>query len=201
LGGVLTDMGNFDWKNTKSEMVKTMLSKAGTYAYLAKCRKMMLTNAGSSLAPFNAYLLHQGLETLGLRMDRHCDNALALAEFFAQHEGIAHVNYPGLSSSAFYHIAAAQYHNRFGALLTIRLGTKDRCYALIRALKIAKNQANLGDSKTLVIHPESTIYRDCTPDQQLASGVYPDLIRISVGLEHITDLTNDFDQALKNLPL
>ncbi len=196
LGGVVTDLGNFDWKTTKSEAVRQMSVKAGTYAFLAKARKMMITNTGSGLSPFNAYLLHLGLETLGLRMDRHCDNALALAQFLAKHPGVEHVSYPGLATSAFYEVAKAQYSGKFGALMTIRLGAKNRCFDFIRGLKIAKDQANLGDSKTLVIHPESTIYRDCTPEQQLGSGVTPDLIRISVGLEDIGDIMEDFDHAL-----
>ncbi len=200
LGGVVTDLGNFDWKSCKSEAVSTMAGKAGSYAFLAKARKMMLTNSGADLSPFNAYLLHLGLETLSLRMERHCDNALSLATFLSAHSAVESVQYPGLPSNPFHTVAKAQFSDRFGALLTLRLGSKDRCFQFIRGLKIAKNQANLGDSKTLVIHPESTIYRDCTVAQQEAAGVYPDLIRVSVGLEDIDDLTEDFKNALLSSP-
>lgn len=197
LGGVLTDTGLFDWKNGKSQTIAEFAAKAGAYAFIAKVKKMLVTNAGTGLSPFNAYLLHLGLETLSLRMDRHCDNALALASFLESHKAVVHVNYPGLASHAGHVTAKAHYKGKFGALLTIRLGTKDRCFSFIRGLKVAKDQANLGDSKTLVIHPESTIYRDCTPEQQASAGVYSDLIRVSVGLEHIDDLIADFESALK----
>jgi len=199
MGGVVTDLGNFDWKNTRSATIQSFAKKAGTYAWIAKTRKMMITNAGTGLSPYNAFMLHLGLETLGLRVERHCDNALALAQFLETHPDVSVTNYPGLSSSPFQKIAAAQYSNKFGALLTIRLGSKDRCYAFLKNLKIVKNQANLGDSKTLAIHPSLTIYRELDTASQEAAGVYPDLIRISVGLEHKDDLLADFDAALKGL--
>jgi O-acetylhomoserine (thiol)-lyase len=197
LGGTLTDLGNFDWKTCKSTGVKNAATQMGPNAFLGKARKLMITNAGTGISPFSAFMLSLGIETLSLRVEKHCQNALELAQFFAKHPKIKGVNYPGLPTHTQHEIAKAQFKNRFGALMTIRLEDKESCYQMIKALKLVKNQANLGDSKTLVIHPESTIYRDWTPENQERAGVFPNLIRISVGLEDCEDLINDFDQALQ----
>ncbi len=199
MGGIITDMGLFDWKSFNQKGIQDAAKTAGQFAFISKLRKWMLSNVGHTLSPHNAFMLFVGLETLTLRMDKHCQNALALAQFFEKHPAIEVVNYPGLASSPYHQLAKAQYSGQFGALMTIRLGTKDRCYQLIKTLKIAKNQANLGDSKTLVIHPSSTIFHDCTDSEKLAAGVTDDMIRISIGLEHIDDLIHDFKQGLDTL--
>jgi O-acetylhomoserine (thiol)-lyase len=199
MGGVITDLGIFNWKNYAQEGIQNASKTAGQFAFVAKLRKWMLTNVGHLLSPHNAFLLMIGLETLSLRMDKHCSNALSIAQFFEKQSHIEAVNYPGLPQNPFYAAATRYYKGQYGALLTIRLGSKDRCYQFIKSLKIAKNQANLGDSKTLVIHPATTIFHDCSPEQQLAAGVTEDLIRISIGLEHSDDLKQDFLQALQQV--
>lgn len=117
----------------------------------------------------------------------------------AGHPRVAEVNYPGLPENIAYLIAKEQFGDRFGGLLTIRLGSKEQCFQLIKHLKVIKNLANLGDAKTLIIHPSSTIYCTCTEAEQIAAGVYPDLLRVSVGIESIRDIINDFEQAFAQL--
>lgn len=196
IGGVLVDLGNYDWTRARSALVRESAKKAGDFGFLARCRRQVLQNTGSCLSPFNAYLQCLGLETLALRMEKHCINALTLAQFLVKHPRIQSVCYPGLPTHANFEIAQSQFGGKFGGLLTIRLGTLERCFGFIRRLKIAKNLANLGDAKTVVIHPASTIYCTCSVEEQLAAGVYPDLIRVSVGIESIHDIIGDFDQAL-----
>ena len=130
-------------------------------------------------------------------MEKHCSNALKLAEFFKKQPEVVSVNYPGLKSSKYFTIAEKQFKDKFGSLLTIRLGSKERCYRFINRLKLVKNLANLGDAKTLIIHPASTIYHDCTEEEMLNAGVYQDMLRISVGIENIQDIISDFILALE----
>ncbi len=196
IGGVLVDLGNYDWFNCRSKLIKEVTAKAGDFAFLARARRQILQNTGSCLSPFNAYLQHLGLETLALRMEKHCSNALTLAQFLAGHPRVDQVIYPGLPEHSDFAVAESQFNGKFGGLLTIRLQTLERCFQFIRRVKIAKNLANLGDAKTLLIHPASTIYYNCSEAEQAAAGVYPDLIRVSVGIESIHDIIKDFDQAL-----
>jgi O-acetylhomoserine (thiol)-lyase len=157
----------------------------------------VLQNTGSCQSPFDAYMHLLGLETLALRMERHCSNALALARFLEGCGLVESVNYPGLAGSPFHEVAGRQFAGRFGALLTVRLGSKQRCFDVIRGLSLARNLANLGDAKTLVIHPASTIYRDCAEQERARAGVTDDLLRISVGIESERDIIRDFEKALK----
>jgi len=199
LGGTLTDLGTFSWKNTLTESVKEMLKKVGPeFAFLAKVRKQNVTNAGNNLAPMNAFLLQLGLETLSLRFEKHCSNALALAKALEANKHVASVQYLGLESHKNHALAKKQYAH-FSGLLTLRLGSKEACFKFMNALKLVKNLANLGDSKTLAIHTASTIYNDCTPQERELAGVYDDLIRVSVGLEHPDDIIADFAQALEQI--
>ncbi len=196
IGGVLVDLGNFDWQNCLSPEVKAYARQAGEYAFIARARKQILQNTGSCLSPFNAYLQNLGLETLGLRMNQHCQNALQLAQFLQRHPLVRAVNYPGLPEHPQHRLAQEQFNGKFGAIVTVRLGTKERSYQLVNRLKLVKRMTNLGDAKTLIIHPASTIFCTNTAAEQEAAGVYPDLLRISVGIENLTDLINDFAQAL-----
>jgi O-acetylhomoserine (thiol)-lyase len=196
IGGVLVDLGNYDWSQARSDRLRATAQKAGEYAFLARARRQILQNTGSCLSPFNAYLQNLGLETLALRMEKHCANALTLAGYLAEHPQIREVIYPGLEKHPNHQTAQNQFKGRYGGLLTIRLGTPERCFQFIRRLQIARNLANLGDAKTLVIHPASTIYCNCSEAEQAIAGVYPDLIRVSVGIEGLTDIIQDFDQAL-----
>jgi O-acetylhomoserine (thiol)-lyase len=147
----------------------------------------------------NAYFNSLGLETLSLRMERHCKNALELAEFFENQEGVRCVNYPLLKSSPYFDTAMKQFKGKGGGIFTIRLFTKERAFAFINQLKYAVNITNIGDTKTLVIHPSSTIYAHSTVEEQEKAGVYDDMIRVSVGIEDIEDLLEDFGAALKHI--
>lgn len=199
IGGYVTDLGTFKWKNSRTEHLKSLSKKCGDFAFIAYIRKRILPNTGSCLSPFNAFLFSVGLETLSLRMEKHCENARLLAHYFESHEKIKSTHYPGLKSSPFYEIAKTQFSNRFGGLLTIQMGSKERCYTVLKELNIAKNMTNIGDSRTLVIHPESTLYQDLNEEEKNDAGAYHDLIRISVGLEDSDDLIEDFEQALRKV--
>ncbi len=195
IGGALVDLGQFDWTKCRSQEIRKISEKAGKLAFLARARKQILQNTGSCLAPFSAYMIHSGIETLPLRMDKHCANAGALAGFLADHPKVTGVHYPGLSSSPYY-TQSKKLFSAPGGLLTLRVGSQEGAFRVIDALKLAKNLANLGDVRTLVIHPASTIYRDFSGKSQIEAGVYPDLIRVSVGIEGIEDIISDFESAL-----
>lgn len=200
IGGLIVDTGKYDWAGSDSNVLREAAGKYGSKnAFLYILHKQIIQNTGSCLAPFNAFLQLQGLETLSLRMEKHCSNALKLAEFFKKQPEVASVNYPGLKSSKYFTIAEKQFKDKFGSLLTIRLGSKERCYRFVNRLKLVKNLANLGDAKTLIIHPASTIYHDCTEEEMLNAGVYQDMLRISVGIENIQDIISDFILALEGL--
>lgn len=199
IGGVCVDLGTYDWSRARAAAVRETARKAGEYAFLARARRQILQNTGSCLSPFNAYLQNLGLETLALRMEKHCSNALELAQYLAQHSQVTQVIYPGLPDHPDHQVARRQFGARFGGLIAIRLGSRERCFQLIKNLQIAKNLANLGDAKTLVIHPASTIYCNCSAAEQVAAGVYPDLVRISVGIENSKDIIKDFEAALATL--
>lgn len=172
--------------------------KFGPFAYIAKLRNGLFRNTGACLAPQNAFLNNLGLETLGLRMQRQCDNALELARFLQSLGGDIEVNYPGLEESPYHEIAKKQFKNGYGAIVTVRTGSKEKAFYIINSLKIPLIISNIGDTKTLVIHPESTIAAHISDEEKLQSGVFEDLIRISVGIEDIEDLKEDFKQAIEN---
>lgn len=195
IGGVIVDSGKFKWNFDKYVSLKNY-KKFGAFTYLAKLRKGLFKDFGACLSPFNAYLNILGLETLGLRMDRLCDNALRLAQSLQNNEKVISVNYPGLVENEYHDVANEQFDGKFGAILTIRAGSKENAFKVINSLKYAANLANIGDVRTLVIHPASTIYANNSLGEKEKMGVYEDLIRISVGLEDIEDLEEDFSQAL-----
>lgn len=172
--------------------------KFGPFAYIAKLRNGLFRNTGACLAPQNAFLNNLGLETLGLRMQRQCDNALELARFLQGLGGDIEVNYPGMEESPYHEIAKKQFKNGYGAIVTVRTGSKEKAFSIINSLKIPLIISNIGDTKTLVIHPESTIAAHISDEEKLQSGVFEDLIRISVGIEDIEDLKEDFKQAIEN---
>ena len=172
--------------------------KFGPFAYIAKLRNGLFRNTGACLAPQNAFLNNLGLETLGLRMQRQCDNALELARFLQSLGGDIEVNYPGLEESPYHEIAKKQFRNGYGAIVTVRTGSKEKAFSIINSLKIPLIISNIGDTKTLVIHPESTIAAHISDEEKQQSGVFEDLIRISVGIEDIEDLKEDFKQAIES---
>jgi O-acetylhomoserine (thiol)-lyase len=158
-----------------------------------------LRDFGSAQSPFNSFLLLQGLETLSLRVQRHVDNALALANWLESHPQVNYVWYPGLESSP-YHDLAKKYLKGGGGVLQFGVkGGKEKAAQFINELKLASHLANVGDAKTLVIHPATTTHEQLSEDEQAASGVLPDQIRVSVGIEHIDDIKADFEQAFQKV--
>ena len=221
IAGVIVDAGTFDWGNGKFPLftepsegyhglvhwdafgfgsdICNMLGvpENRNLAFGLRARLEILRDYGASLSPFNSFLLLQGLETLSLRIERHNENALALAQWLDNHSKVGSVSYPGLSSSP-YKAAAEKYLIRgYGSMLTVSLkGGYEDAVTFINSLKLASHLANVGDSKTLVIHPASTTHQQLTESEQLSAGVEPTMVRVSVGTEHIDDIKEDFDQAL-----
>eukprot|EP01047_Picozoa_sp_COSAG01_P006506 COSAG01_NODE_236_length_20742_cov_2129.910236_8_plen_417_part_00 len=198
IGGLIVDLGHFDWRVSKSKQVATLAKQFGLLAFVNRCKRLR-SNKGAALSPLNAFLLGQGFEHLALRMKQHCENALSLARFLTAHKAVQSVSYPGLEHHIDYEIAKAQMPKGCGGLLSFRLKDKVSAFKLVKQLKMAKNLSNLGDAKTLVIHPSSTIYRELSEEDQQQAGVYDDLIRVSVGLEAFEDIKYDFEQALEGL--
>ncbi len=209
LGGLIVDSGKFDWTNGKFPLIADpdpsyhginfveALKPLGNIAYITKARVTVLRDLGPALSPFNAFLLLQGLETLHLRMPRHVENALAVAQYLQTHPKAAWVNYPGLPSSPDY--ARAKKYLPKGAGAIIGFGVKGGLEAgkkFINSLQLISHLANIGDAKTLAIHPASTTHQQLSPEEQIATGVTPDFIRLSIGIEHVDDILADIEQAL-----
>ena len=198
IGGVIVDLGTYKWKESPSQVVSELAAKFGPLAFLTRCKKLR-SNMGCILTPQSAFALTIGVETLSLRVEKQCQNAQALAEFLEAHPSVDKVHYPGLPSHESHAITKAQLSGGFGGLLTIQLGSKERCFKFIEGLSMIKNLANLGDAKTLIIHPASTIYRDLSEQERQEAGTPDDLLRISIGIEDIEDIKADFETALKEL--
>lgn len=197
VSGIIVDGGNFNWDFDKhSSLAK--YKNFGNFAFSAGLRSGIWRNVGGCLSPMNAYLNMIGLETLALRMQRICDNALSLAKALDEIDSVS-VNYPGLESNPYYSLVQTQLGGRGGGIITVRAGSKIRAYKLINSLKYALNATNIGDTKTLVIHPASTIYMHSSEQQKINAGVYDDLIRVSVGIEDVKDLTEDFIKAINEI--
>lgn len=207
IGGVIVDGGNFDWTNGRfpglvepdpSYHGVRYVEALGPLAYIIKARVQLLRDIGAAASPFNDWLFLQGLETLPLRMERHSQNALRIAEFLEGHESVNWVSYPGLKSHPQYEIAAKYHTHGYGAILGFGIkGGLEAGKRLIRHVELFSHLANVGDAKSLIIHPASTTHSQLTPDEQYETGVTPDFIRLSVGLETVDDLIEDLDQALK----
>ncbi len=207
IGGAIVDSGKFDWTNGRyPELTEPdpsyhgvkYVESFGELAYIIKARTQFLRNMGGCMSPFNAFLFLQGLETLHLRMPRHSENALKLANWLEKHTSVNWVNYPGLKSHPDHKLAKKYLPKGQSAILGFGIkGGKDAGVKFINNVKLASHLANIGDSKTLVIHPASTTHQQLSEEEQLAAGVTADYIRASVGTEHIDDIIADFDQALK----
>jgi O-acetylhomoserine (thiol)-lyase len=206
IGGVLVESGRFPWDNGNFPGM-TEPSKAyhgvrfyetfGDFGYTMKARCEILRAYGPALSPFNAFLFLQGLETLNLRMERHCSNALAVAEFLKDHPAVTWVNYPGLPDSPYYGLAKKYLPRGAGSIFTFGIkGGKEAGIRFIEGVEFLSHLANVGDAKTLVIHPASTTHRQLSEDEQAEAGVNPEMVRISVGLETLDDILWDIDQAL-----
>lgn len=212
IGGVIVDSGRFDWRNGKFPLftepapgyhglvftdVFNPESDFGNIGFAIRARVEGLRDLGAALSPFNAFLFLQGLETLSLRVQRHADNALEIARWLESHPRVSWVSYPGLESHP-YHANAVKYlRNGFGGVLSFGVeGGYEAGRRFIDHTQLASHLANVGDAKTLVIHPASTTHQQLSEDEQRASGVEPDLVRVSVGIEHIDDIKEDLDRAL-----
>jgi len=206
MGGVVVESGKFPWDNGKFATMTDpspgyhgvrFFETFGDFGFTMKCRMEGLRTFGPVLAPFNAFLLLQGVETLPLRMDRHCSNALAVARWLQDHPKVAWVNYPGLPGNRYFDLGRKYLPKGTGAILTFGIkGGASAGQKFIDSVEFLSHLANIGDVKSLVIHPASTTHRQLSEEQQIAAGVPPDLIRLSVGLESLDDILWDIDQAL-----
>jgi O-acetylhomoserine/O-acetylserine sulfhydrylase len=217
IGGVIVDGGNYNWGNGKfPQFTEPSEGYHGlkfwdifgegnplglpNIAFIIRARVEGLRDFGAAISPFNSFLLLQGLETLSLRVERHVQNTLALAQWLESHPSVEFVWYPGLESSPYHTLAKKYLRNGYGGVLQFGIkGGKDKASAFINALKLASHLANVGDAKTLVIHPASTTHEQLSETEQLAAGVLPNQIRVSVGIEHIDDIRADFEQAFQQV--
>ena len=208
LGGLIVDSGNFDWaahsdrfpgltKPDPSYHGVVWTDALGPAAYVGRVRTVLLRNTGAALSPFNAFLLLQGIETLPLRMERHSENALAVAEFLEGHEGVTWVDYPGLPSSDYADVAKRILTGGSGALVAFGIeGGREAGRKFIDSLELFSHLANIGDAKSLAIHPATTTHSQLDEGELASAGVTEDMVRLSVGIENIEDIKADIDQAL-----
>ncbi|MGD0573019.1 MAG: homocysteine synthase [Sedimentisphaerales bacterium] len=212
IGGLIVDSGKFDWTNGKFPLIADAdpsyhglnfveaLKPLGNIAYIIKARVTLLRDIGAALSPFNAFLFLQGLETLHLRIIRHSENALAVAKYLSKHPKVSWVTYPGLDSSPDKERARKYLPKGAGAILGFGVkGGLEAGKKFIDSLELISHLANIGDAKTLAIHPATTTHQQLSPEEQTATGVTPDFVRLSIGIEHIDDIIADIEQALKKV--
>jgi O-acetylhomoserine/O-acetylserine sulfhydrylase len=215
IGGVIVDAGNFNWANGKfpqftepSEGYHGLIfwdvfgtpGPFGNIAFIIRARVEGLRDYGPTLSPFNAFLLLLGLETLSLRVQKHVDNALDLAQWLSKHPKVEYVEYPGLPDSPYHALAVKYLKNGFGGVLAFKVKAgKEAADKFVNNLKLISHLANVGDAKTLIIHPASTTHQQLSEKEQLSSGVVPGVLRLSVGIENILDIKNDIEQAFNAL--
>lgn len=209
IGGLIVDSGKFEWTNGKFPLIAApdpsyhginfveALKPLGNIAYIIKARVTLLRDLGNALSPFNAFLFLQGLETIHLRLPRHAENALAVAKYLEKHPKVAWVNYPGLPSSPEKDRVKKYLPKGAGAILGFGIkGGLEAGKKFIDSLELVSHLANVGDAKTLAIHPATTTHQQLSAEEQLATGVTPDFIRLSIGIENVEDIIADVDQAL-----
>lgn len=211
VGGAIVDSGNFDWSKYPDKFPGlcspdesyhgiTYTEKFGKAAYITKATSQLMRDLGSIQAPFNAFILNLGLETLPLRMERHCSNAQAVAEFLESHEKVAWVNYPGLKSNKYYELAQKYMPNGTCGVISFGLkGGRKAAEELMDKLKLAAIVTHVADARTCVLHPASHTHRQMNDEQLKEAGVAPDLIRLSVGIENVSDIIDDLAQALEQI--
>lgn len=210
LGGMVIEAGNFDWAASNKYPGLTepddsyhglrFYEKFGKTAFTVKMRTTMLRDFGCTMSPMNAYLTHQGLQTLHLRMERHSQNALALAQYLEKHPQVDWVTYPGLASDSSYALASMYMPKGAGGVLSFGVkGGRAKGEAFLENLELSSIVVHVGDIRTSVLHPASTTHRQLTEEQQIAGGIRPELIRVSVGIENIEDIREDFERALERL--
>src|SRR6202041_2992733 len=207
LGGIIVNAGTFDWsKDNKSPMLGEprpeyhgikLQETFGNFAFAIACRVLGLRDLGPALSPFNAFLILTGVETLPLRMQKHCDNAKAVAEFISSHPKVAWVSYPGLPGDRYYNLAEKYCPNGAGAVFTFGLkGGYDAGVKLVSNVKLFSHLANIGDPRSLIIHPASTTHRQLSDAQKVQAGAGADVVRLSIGIEDKEDIIADLEQAL-----
>lgn len=215
MGGIIVDAGRYDWGNGKypqfsepSEGYHGLVfqerfgpdSPFGNIAYIVRARVEGMRDLGPCISPFNSFMLIQGLETLSVRVGKICESALELARWLERHPKVSQVNYPGLESHPYHKLAVKYLHNGFGAVLCFRVkGGLENTVRFVESLELISHLTNVGDVRTLITHPASTTHRQMSVEAQAAAGVYPDLLRLSVGLEHIDDIKEDLEQAFDRL--
>jgi O-acetylhomoserine (thiol)-lyase len=213
MGGAIIDAGNFNWANGKFTMFTEPSegyhglkfwdtfgpsNPSGNMAFIMRARVEGLRDFGCTISPFNSFMLLQGLETLSLRVQRHLDNALELAKWLKNHPKVKQVDYPGLPENPYHSIAKKYLKNGFGGVLAFTLkGGKEAADKLVNKVKLISHLANVGDAKSLIIHPASTTHEQLSEAEQKSAGVVPGSLRFSVGLEHIDDIKNDLNEALE----
>ena len=208
IGGMIVDSGKFDWTAhadrypgltapDPSYLGVVWSDALGPAAYIGRVRTVLLRNTGAAMSPFNAFMFLQGIETLPLRMERHCQNAMAVAEHLQGHDKVDWVDYPGLASAPTHEVATRIMSGGFGAILTFGIaGGQDAGRRFIEGLELFSHLANIGDAKSLAIHPATTTHSQLDEGELASAGVTPDMVRLSVGIEHIDDILADIDQAL-----
>ena len=215
IGGVIVDGGNYDWGNGKfpqfsepSEGYHGLVfsdvfgvnGPFGNIQFIIRARVEGLRDFGPAISPFNSFLLLQGLETLSLRVQKHLDNTLEIARWLELHPQVEKVNYPGLITSPSHHLAKKYLTNGFGAVLSFQIkGDADKANQFIDSLELISHLANVGDAKSLIIHPSATTHQQLSDDEQKSAGVFPGLLRLSVGIEYIDDIKNDLQQAFDKI--
>ncbi|NTW55853.1 MAG: O-acetylhomoserine aminocarboxypropyltransferase/cysteine synthase [Chlorobiaceae bacterium] len=209
MGGVIVDGGTFDWGNGKFPLISEpsegyhglkFHETFGDLAFIVKARVEGLRDIGPAISPFNSFMLLQGLETLSLRVQRHADNTLGLARWLSSHPAVSWVNYPGLENHPTHALAGRYLQHGFGGVLTFGIeGGYEKAVGFIDKVQLASHLANVGDAKTLVIHPASTTHQQLSTAEQESAGVSADMIRVSCGIEHIDDIIADFEQAFAKL--
>jgi O-acetylhomoserine (thiol)-lyase len=208
IAGVVVDAGTFDWTAYADRFPMLVepdrcfhdvewVEERGAAAFVGRLRSVFVRNTGGSLSPFSAFLVLQGLQTLALRMERHCENAAAVAAFLDGHPSVEWVRYPGLPSSPYRGVAERMLRGGFGPLVAMApCGGPDAAMAFVDALRLFRNVANVGDTRSLAIHPASTTHSELREEDMRASGVTPDMIRLAVGIEHVDDIVGDLEAAL-----
>ncbi len=198
IGGAIIDTGNYDWRKGAFEDIKKLSEKLRQLAFLSHLRNLIYRDLGGCPAPMNSFLMLQGLETLPGRMAKHCENAKKLAQYLQNHSKVSWVNYPGLAENPFSERVKKLFNGHAGGLLTFGLGDKKTVFGFIDSLKLVKNLANLGDAKTLALHPASTIFHEFSDEQKQKMAVKEDMVRVSTGIEDFEDIRDDFEQAINN---
>jgi O-acetylhomoserine (thiol)-lyase len=212
IGGVVVDSGKFDWTDPKFKLYNEPdpsyhdlryahdLGDLNPVAFIMRMRLVPLRNLGACISPDNAWIFLQGLETLPLRLQRHCENTMSVARFLKTHSKVTWVRYPGLEDDPAYPVASTYLKNGFGGMVVFGIkGGLDAGKTFVESLQLFSHLANVGDAKSLVIHPSSTTHSQLSEEQQRAGGLTPDLIRLSVGIEHIDDIIGDLEQAFSNV--